>query len=117
MKLEDFTKDEIIAAIRNVRNIAFISDTEKIILRACMDKRIRHIQDRRDEIFETERKLLDELKEVSGKHLGKKMVDIPEQDIKQMTAIHKKIKQAECEQGKLDKQEREVFDAMTAKKG
>lgn len=115
MKLENFTKDEIIAAIRTAGRIMFGDNLENLILRRCREIKLHQIQKRRDELFEAERKLLDEMAEVSRKYHGWKLVDIPKQNLDRMTAIQKEISQAEHEQKKLDKQEREVFNAMSAK--
>ncbi len=115
MKLEDFTKGEIIAGIRTAGRVMFGNNLENLILRSCREMKLHQIQARREELFETERKLLDEMKEVSSRHHGRRLVDIPKQDMDRMIAIRKEISQAEHEQGKLDKQEREVFNAMSAK--
>lgn len=115
MKLEDYTKGEIIAGIRTAGRAMFGDNLENIILRRCRETKLQQIQEQRDEIFNAERKLLDELKELSSRYHGRKLVDIQKQDLDRMIAIRKEISQAECEQGKLDRQEREVFNAMTAK--
>lgn len=114
MKLEDFTKAEIIMAVRAAGRSLWGMNVENRVTNICINERLGKITERREQATQYEIVLLEELQELEAPWIRAKIKDIPPRTLHRLRDIHEQLKQSQKEQRKIDQEEQKCFEALTA---
>jgi hypothetical protein len=103
VKLEDFSKDELIAIIYRMGSNHLVKDVNNKAVRAGLNERERKISAELERMFAVDTETLEQLRELGSKNAGKLFKDIPDSELNLIVELQDKLGKAQKKQSELRK--------------